>query len=76
MAVAFQQQGIYTFYDLQMFDFTNEFENYFSTYKANDADVGTNSGKDVFIRMGIKMYTRWLLLWTRYREDNRDKDTN
>ena len=63
MAVVFHQQGIYSFYNLQMFDFTTEFENSFSTYKAKDADVGTNSGTDVFIRMGIKIYIRWLLLW-------------
>ena len=56
IAVAFQQQEIHTFKDLQMFDFINEFENSFSTYKANDADFKTNSGTDVFIKTGIKMY--------------------
>ena len=26
--------------------------------------------------MGTKMYIRWLLLWTGYRKDNKDKDIN
>ena len=56
MAVAFQQQGISTFKDLQMFDLRNDFENVFSTYKANDADDGTNSGVEVTIVGGVKMY--------------------
>ena len=76
MAVAFQQQGIHTFIDLQMFEFTTEFENFFSTYKANDADIETNSGPDVVIITGIKMYIRQLLVWSIYREDNKDKDIN
>ena len=76
MTVAFHQQGIYSFYDLQMFDFTNDFDNCSSTYKAKDTNVGTNSGTDVFIKIGTKMYIQWILCWTRYREDNKDKDTN
>ena len=76
IAVAFHQQGIYSFDDLQTFDFTNDFETCFTTYKAKDADVGTSSGTDIFIKMETKMYIRWLLLWTRYREDNKHTDTN
>ena len=56
MVVAFQQQGIHNFNNLQIFDLQYKFKNSFTTYKAKDADVGTNSGTDVFIRMGIKMY--------------------
>ena len=55
MVVAFQQQGIHTFNDLQMFEFTAQFENAFSTYKANDANIGTNSGPDVIIITEIEM---------------------
>ena len=76
VAVAFQQQGIHTFKDLQMFANINEYENSLSTFKANDADLGTNSGTDVFIKTGIKMYIRWLLLWTRHRENNKCNDIN
>ena len=34
----------------------NEFKNSSSTYKANDANLRTNSGTDVSIKMEIKMY--------------------
>ena len=56
MAVALHQQNIYTLNDLQSFDFTNQFEICFSAYKVNDADAGTNTGTDVVIVQGIKMY--------------------
>ena len=56
MTVAFQQQGILTFKDLQMFDFKKDFKNMFSTYKVNNADIGTNSGPDAAIIGGVKMY--------------------
>ena len=55
MAVAFQQQGILTFKDLQIINFKDDFENMFSTYKVNDADIGTNSGPDAAIIGGVKM---------------------
>ena len=48
----------------------------FSTYKVNDADAGTNSGVDVTIVGGVKMYIRWLFLWVAYQEDNRAMDPN
>ena len=56
MAMAFHRQGIYTFSDLQNFDFTDQFKNSFSAYKVNDANAGTNSGMDVIIVQEIKMY--------------------
>ena len=74
MAVALQQQQIRNFKDLQMFNFKDDFKNMFSTYKVNDADVGTNSGPDATIMGGVKMFIRWLFLWVAHREDNRATD--
>ena len=76
MAVALHQQGIRTFENLQSFNYKDDFHNCFTTYKEHDTDVGTNSGPDIVIIQGIKMYIQWLIIWAIYREDDSDNDAN
>ena len=76
MAVAFHQQNILNLEGLQNFNYRDEFHNSFSSYKANDTDAGTNSGADIAIVQGIKMYIQWLLIWVIYRHDHPDHDAN
>ena len=62
MAVVLHLQSVHTFNSLQAFDFANEFDNCFSAYKVNDANTRTNSGTDIVIVQGIKMYIWWFLI--------------
>lgn len=74
MAVALCQQGISDFDTPRLFNFKDEFENYFSVSKENDTNVSTTAGKDIIIIQGIKMYVRWLMFWSMYREGDSAND--
>lgn len=74
MAIALHQQGFYDFKTIRDFEFVDEFENCFSFYGQNDANVGTDKGINVLISQGIRMRLRWLMLWIMHRETNRAID--